>query len=49
MPISEQVNVWRDDTVQNDQMLSQEQALAKAEETFEGFFVVPLIVDKKAS
>ncbi|MDR0462626.1 MAG: hypothetical protein LBG64_00145 [Pseudomonadales bacterium] len=46
LPISEQVNVWREDIVEQSQMLSQEEALFGAEAAFEGYFLVPLVVDK---
>ena len=49
IPINEQVNIWREDVVVDGSMLSQEQALAGAEKKFEGYFAVPLIVDKEAS
>ncbi|MCL2110597.1 hypothetical protein FWH30_03410 [Microgenomates group bacterium] len=46
LPPSEQINIWREDLVDADSMLSQEDALREAPETFEGYFVVPLVIEK---
>ncbi len=39
-------NVWRSDTIDRGQMLSQQQALANAPQTHQGYFVVPRILEK---
>lgn len=45
-PISEQINVWHEDEVVESEMLSQEQALKGAPATYEGYVMIPLVVDK---
>lgn len=37
-------NVLREDEVDHEKMFTQEEALANAKETFEGFFVVPQVI-----
>ncbi len=44
--MEKQVNVWREDQVKPEEMLNQQQALEGAEATFEGYFMVPLVVDR---
>jgi len=39
-------NVTRDDVVDKEKMFTQEQALANASKTYQGFFVVPRILKK---
>lgn len=39
-------NVARDDVVETDIMFSQEEALANASKTHQGYFVVPQVIDK---
>ena len=39
-------NVLREDVLDTDHMLTQEQALANAKQTHEGFVVVPRIIDQ---
>ncbi len=39
-------NVLREDIVDEEKMFSQEEALANAKRTHEGFFVVPRIIDE---
>jgi len=39
-------NILREDVVDTDHMLTQEQALANAKQTHEGFVVVPRIIDQ---
>lgn len=45
-PISEQINVWHEDEIVESEMLSQEQALKDAPATYEGYIMIPLVVDK---
>lgn len=40
-------NVWREDTIDHDRMFTQAEALQNATTTFEGFFVVPQIIDQE--
>lgn len=40
-----QVNVWREDIVEEDSMLTQQEALGQAP-SYQGYFLVPLVVDK---
>lgn len=40
-------NVWREDEVDTEQMFSQEDALANAEKTHQGYIVVPRILEEK--
>lgn len=40
-------NVLRDDVVDTESMFSQDEALANAKHTHNGFFVVPRIIDEK--
>jgi aspartyl-tRNA(Asn)/glutamyl-tRNA(Gln) amidotransferase subunit C len=42
-------NVWREDTVNSEKMFSQDQALANAPQTHEGFFVVPQVINQDAN
>ena len=39
-------NVTRDDVIEEDKMFTQEQALANAHKTHQGYFVVPRILEK---
>ncbi len=39
-------NVTRDDVIDKEKMFTQEQALANASKTYQGFFVVPRILKK---
>lgn len=39
-------NVWRDDVVDEDRMLSQEEALRNAPRTYKGYVVVDQVLDK---
>ncbi len=39
------VNILREDVVESDRTFSQEQALANAKKTYNGFFVVPAIFE----
>lgn len=39
-------NVWRDDVVDAERMFTQQQALANAKNTHDGYFVVPQIIDQ---
>ncbi len=39
-------NVWREDTVNSEKMFSQDQALANAPQTHDGFFVVPQVINQ---
>jgi len=39
-------NVWREDEIVQENVFSQDQALANANQTDGGFFVVPRIIDK---
>jgi Asp-tRNA(Asn)/Glu-tRNA(Gln) amidotransferase C subunit len=48
LPISEQVNVWREDVIDEKSMLTQAEALEGAEASYEGYFQVPLVVDKES-
>ncbi|MCA9340743.1 MAG: Asp-tRNA(Asn)/Glu-tRNA(Gln) amidotransferase subunit GatC [Candidatus Saccharibacteria bacterium] len=41
-------NVTREDRVTAGRMLTQEQALANAKRTYQGYFVVPRIIDRDA-
>ena len=45
--VSDLVNVFRDDVVDVDRMFSQEQALANAPQSHNGFFVVDQILDQE--
>lgn len=38
-------NIWREDLVTPDRMLTQEQALSNANNTYQGYFVVPAILE----
>lgn len=38
-------NVWRDDVVLTDEMFSQQEALANAAQTHQGFVVVPRVLE----
>lgn len=40
-------NVLREDTVDTDNMFTQEEALANAPQSHDGYFVVPRIIDEK--
>jgi len=40
------INVFREDEVDATRQFSQEQALANAKQTYNGFFVVPQIIDQ---
>ncbi len=40
-------NVWRDDVVATSRMFTQTQALANAKHTYQGYFVVPQIIDQE--
>lgn len=40
-------NVTRDDAVTTDRMFTQNQALANAQHTYQGYFVVPRVIDEK--
>ena len=40
-------NVWREDTVDESNMFTQTQALANAKKTYQGYFVVPQIIDQE--
>lgn len=40
-------NITRDDSITPERMLSQEQALANAQHVFQGYFVVPRVIDEK--
>jgi len=42
------VNAWRDDVVDEKRMLSQQEALANAPRTHEGYFVVERVIDHEA-
>ncbi|MBQ6449952.1 Asp-tRNA(Asn)/Glu-tRNA(Gln) amidotransferase subunit GatC [bacterium] len=42
------VNVWREDVVETDQMLTQAQALQNAPRTHQGYFVVERVIDHEA-
>lgn len=44
-PPTEQVNVWREDIVEENNMLTQQEALGQAP-SYQGYFLVPLVVDK---
>lgn len=50
VPMTHQVtgldNVWREDKVDQDKMLTQEQALKNARKTYQGFFVVDRLISK---
>jgi len=39
-------NVWRNDEVEEKRIFSQEQALANASKTYQGYFVVPQVIDQ---
>lgn len=39
-------NAWREDIVDNEQTFSQEEALANAAKTHDGYFVVPQIIEQ---
>lgn len=39
-------NVWREDIVDKNRMLTQDQALANAPKKHQGYFAVPQIIDK---
>lgn len=45
-PISEQINVWHEDEVVESEMLTQELALKDAPAVYEGYIMIPLVVDK---
>lgn len=38
-------NVWRDDEIDETQTFSQDDALSNAKKTYQGFFVVPRLID----
>ncbi|MFH2118723.1 MAG: Asp-tRNA(Asn)/Glu-tRNA(Gln) amidotransferase subunit GatC [Candidatus Paceibacterota bacterium] len=40
-------NVWREDEVKKEKMFSQQEALANAPKTHQGFFVVPRVLEEK--
>lgn len=40
-------NIWREDTVDTQRMFTQKQALANAHETYDGYFVVPQIIESE--
>lgn len=40
-------NVWREDVVDQQKMFTQDQALANASKTHNGYFVVPRILEEK--
>ncbi len=40
------VNITREDVVEEERMFSQAQALANAPKSYQGFFVVPRIIDR---
>lgn len=40
-------NVWREDTVDETRTFTQNEALANASQTYDGFFVVPQVLDQK--
>lgn len=40
------VNIFREDTIDATRQLTQEQALKNAKKTYNGFFVVPKVLDK---
>ncbi len=40
-------NVWREDKIQEEQMFSQEEALANAPKKYHGYFVVERIIDQE--
>lgn len=39
-------NAWREDALDSDRMFTQEQALANAPTTHDGFFVVPQVIER---
>ncbi len=39
-------NVWREDVINTADMFTQQQALANAKQTHDGFFVVPQVIDQ---
>jgi aspartyl-tRNA(Asn)/glutamyl-tRNA(Gln) amidotransferase subunit C len=39
------LNVFRQDEVDSSRVLSQDQALSQASQTYKGFFAVPLVID----
>jgi aspartyl/glutamyl-tRNA(Asn/Gln) amidotransferase C subunit len=39
-------NIWREDQVTAERMFTQAEALANAQSTHEGFFVVPQVIDQ---
>lgn len=39
-------NVWREDTIDESRMFSQAAALANADKTHQGYFVVPQVIDQ---
>jgi aspartyl-tRNA(Asn)/glutamyl-tRNA(Gln) amidotransferase subunit C len=41
-------NIFRDDRVEEETMFSQEQALANASQVYQGYFVIPRVIDEDA-
>jgi aspartyl/glutamyl-tRNA(Asn/Gln) amidotransferase C subunit len=41
-------NVWREDRLQPERLLSQKQALSQAKKTYNGYFVVNRVIDNDA-
>ena len=41
-------NIWREDKLQPERQLTQKQALSNAKKTYQGYFVVPRVIDNEA-